>query len=175
MGKTHYGGMYTGQTVEEVVADIVAGTGVTVSIKTVFLAYKLYGWAARWRPRGTTCPRCSCHRSGPLRDQRRRSAPCDQPVCRASWARDSENALSTALSARHLVSPCDRHGAQMGDGHGDSRAYLPGLPVRVISSALTSLCKPVGQRVCHPGEQLQLRKAVPGHGHTDRDRSMYIT
>lgn len=44
MGKTHYGGMYTGQTVEEVVADIVAGTGVTVTIKTVFRAYKLYGW-----------------------------------------------------------------------------------------------------------------------------------
>ena len=44
MGKTHYGGMYTGQTVEEAVADIVAGTGVTVSIKTVFRAYKLYGW-----------------------------------------------------------------------------------------------------------------------------------
>lgn len=44
MGKTHYGGLYTGQTVAEVVADIVAGTGVTVEIKTIFRDYKLYGW-----------------------------------------------------------------------------------------------------------------------------------
>lgn len=44
MGKTHYGGMYTGQTVAEVVADIVADTGVAVEIKTVFRDYKLYGW-----------------------------------------------------------------------------------------------------------------------------------
>lgn len=44
MGKTHYGGLYTGQTVAEVVADIVAGTGVTVEIKTIFRDYQLYGW-----------------------------------------------------------------------------------------------------------------------------------
>ena len=44
MGKTHYGGLYTGQTVAEVVSDIVAGTGVTVEIKTIFRDYQLYGW-----------------------------------------------------------------------------------------------------------------------------------
>lgn len=44
MGKTHYGGLYTGQTVADVVADIVAGTGVTVEIKTIFRDYQLYGW-----------------------------------------------------------------------------------------------------------------------------------
>lgn len=44
MGKTHYGGLYTGQTVAEVVADIVAGTGVTVEIKSIFQEYQLYGW-----------------------------------------------------------------------------------------------------------------------------------
>ena len=44
MGKTHYGGLYTGQMAEEVIQDIVAGTGVTVEIKTIFRDYQLYGW-----------------------------------------------------------------------------------------------------------------------------------
>ena len=44
MGKTHYGGLYTGQTAEEVILDIVAGTGVTVEIKSIFREYQLYGW-----------------------------------------------------------------------------------------------------------------------------------
>lgn len=44
MGKTHYGGLYTGQTAEEVILDIVAGTGVTVEIKSIFRDYQLYGW-----------------------------------------------------------------------------------------------------------------------------------
>ena len=44
MGKTHYGGLYTGQTAEEVILDIVAGTGVTVEIKSILRDYQLYGW-----------------------------------------------------------------------------------------------------------------------------------
>ena len=44
MGKTHYGGLYTGETAAEVIADIVAGTGVTVELKTTFRDYQLYGW-----------------------------------------------------------------------------------------------------------------------------------
>ena len=44
MGKTHYGGLYSGETVAEVIADIVAGTGVNVEIKTIFQEYQLYGW-----------------------------------------------------------------------------------------------------------------------------------
>lgn len=44
MGKTHYGGLYTGHTVAEVVSDIVSSTGVTVEIKTIFQGHKLYGW-----------------------------------------------------------------------------------------------------------------------------------
>ena len=57
MGKTHYGGLYTGQTAEEVILDIVAGTGVTVEIKSIFRDYQLYGWLPIARP-GTTWPRC---------------------------------------------------------------------------------------------------------------------
>lgn len=44
MGKTHYGGLYSGETAEEVISDIVAGTGVTVVIKSIFKEYQLYGW-----------------------------------------------------------------------------------------------------------------------------------
>ena len=44
MGKTHYGGLYSGETAAEVIADIVAGTGVNVEIKTIFQEYQLYGW-----------------------------------------------------------------------------------------------------------------------------------
>ena len=44
MGKTHYGGLYTGETAAEVIADIVADTGVTVELKTTFRDYQLYGW-----------------------------------------------------------------------------------------------------------------------------------
>ncbi|WP_297232622.1 hypothetical protein [uncultured Flavonifractor sp.] len=44
MGKTHYGGLYDGQTAEEVIRDICAGTGVTIEIKSIFRGYKLYGW-----------------------------------------------------------------------------------------------------------------------------------
>lgn len=44
MGKTHYGGLYDGQTAEEVIRDICAGTGVTIEIKSIFKGYKLYGW-----------------------------------------------------------------------------------------------------------------------------------
>ena len=44
MGKTHYGGLYSGETAAEVIADIVAGTGVNVAIKTIFQEYQLYGW-----------------------------------------------------------------------------------------------------------------------------------
>lgn len=44
MGKTHYGGMYTGQSAQEVILDICAGTGVPVIIKTAFAGYRLYGW-----------------------------------------------------------------------------------------------------------------------------------
>lgn len=44
MCKTHYGGLYSGETAAEVIADIVAGTGVNVEIKTIFQEYQLYGW-----------------------------------------------------------------------------------------------------------------------------------
>src|SRR5699024_6555278 len=44
MGKTHYGGMYDGQTVEEIIREICTGTGVSVQIKTIFRNYRLYGW-----------------------------------------------------------------------------------------------------------------------------------
>lgn len=44
MSKTHYGGMYAGQTAERVIKDICAGTGVSVEIKTIFRPYKIYGW-----------------------------------------------------------------------------------------------------------------------------------
>ena len=44
MGQTHYGGLYSGETAEEVISDIVAGTGVTVVIKSIFKEYQLYGW-----------------------------------------------------------------------------------------------------------------------------------
>lgn len=44
VGKLHYGGMYTGQSAGEVIRDICGDTGVTVSIKTSFADYRLYGW-----------------------------------------------------------------------------------------------------------------------------------
>lgn len=44
MGKTHYGGMYDGQTAEEIIQEICAGTGVRIQIKTIFRDYRLYGW-----------------------------------------------------------------------------------------------------------------------------------
>ena len=44
MGKTHYGGMYDGQTAEEIIREICTGTGVSVQIKTIFRDYRLYGW-----------------------------------------------------------------------------------------------------------------------------------
>ena len=44
MGQTHYGGLYSGETAEDAISDIVAGTGVTVVIKSIFKEYQLYGW-----------------------------------------------------------------------------------------------------------------------------------
>ena len=44
MNKTHYGGLYDGQTAESVIYDIFSGLPFHPEIKSIFQEYKIYGW-----------------------------------------------------------------------------------------------------------------------------------